>query len=64
MTTARLQARCSHQSYRVIAILKQAEAGSPVPGLCRQHGISNVTLNTLVLLHATGADEMLACIRQ
>jgi putative transposase len=25
------------------AILKQAEAGSPVPKLCREHGISNAT---------------------
>jgi len=28
---------------QIIAILKQAEAGSPVPGLCREHGISNAT---------------------
>ena len=28
---------------QIIAILKQAEAGSPVPELCREHGISNVT---------------------
>jgi len=26
---------------QIIAILKQAEAGSPVPELCREHGISN-----------------------
>ena len=29
---------------QIIAILKQAEAGSPVPELCREHGISNATL--------------------
>ncbi|GKS68780.1 putative transposase [Nitrosomonas sp. PY1] len=26
-----------------MAILKQAEAGVPVPELCREHGISNAT---------------------
>ncbi|RLK58476.1 putative transposase [Stenotrophomonas rhizophila] len=28
---------------RIIAVLKQAEAGTPVPDLCRQHGISSAT---------------------
>ena len=28
---------------QIIAILKQAEAGTPVPEPCRQHGISSVT---------------------
>lgn len=28
---------------QIIAILKQAEAGSPVPELCREHGISGAT---------------------
>ncbi len=28
---------------QIIAILKQAEAGSPVAELCREHGISNAT---------------------
>ena len=28
---------------QIIAILKQAEGGSPVPELCRKHGISNAT---------------------
>lgn len=28
---------------QIIAILKQAEAGSPVPKLCLEHGISNAT---------------------
>ena len=26
---------------QIIAILKQAEGGSPIPELCREHGISN-----------------------
>ena len=26
-----------------MAILKQAEAGTPVPELCREHGMSNAT---------------------
>ena len=29
---------------QIIAILKQAEGGSPVPELCREHGISNATI--------------------
>lgn len=27
----------------IIAVLKQAEAGTPVPELCREHGISSAT---------------------
>jgi putative transposase len=26
-----------------LAVLKQAEAGTPVPNLCREHGISSAT---------------------
>jgi putative transposase len=28
---------------QIMAVLKQAESGTPVPDLCRQHGISNAT---------------------
>lgn len=28
---------------QIIAVLNQAEAGTPVPDLCRQHGISSAT---------------------
>jgi putative transposase len=28
---------------QIVGILKQAEAGSPVPSLCREHGISSAT---------------------
>ena len=28
---------------QILAILKQAEVGSPVPELCREHGISSAT---------------------
>ena len=28
---------------QIIAILKQAEAGTPVPEVCREHGISSAT---------------------
>ena len=28
---------------QIIAVLKQAEAGTPVPELCREHGISSAT---------------------
>ncbi|MNI91804.1 Transposase [compost metagenome] len=31
---------------QIITILKQAEAGSPVPELCREHGISSATFYT------------------
>lgn len=29
--------------HQIISILKQAESGTPVPDLCREHGISNAT---------------------
>jgi len=28
---------------QIMAILKQAEAGSPIPELCREHGMSSAT---------------------
>ena len=28
---------------QILAILKQAEAGAPVPQLCREHGMSSAT---------------------
>jgi putative transposase len=28
---------------QIIAVLKQAESGTPVPNLCREHGISSAT---------------------
>ena len=28
---------------QILSILKQAEAGTPVPELCREHGMSNAT---------------------
>ena len=28
---------------QIIAVLKQAEAGTPIPELCREHGISSAT---------------------
>lgn len=31
---------------RIIAVLKRAEAGTPVLELCRQHGISSATFYT------------------
>ncbi len=30
---------------QIMAILKQAEAGIPVPALCREHGMSNATFH-------------------
>lgn len=29
--------------HQIIAVLKQAESGTPVPDLCREHGISSAT---------------------
>ena len=31
---------------QIIAVLKQAEAGTPVPELCREHSISSATLGS------------------
>ena len=28
---------------QILAILKQAEAGTPVPEICREHGVSSAT---------------------
>ena len=28
---------------QILAVLKQAEAGTPIPQLCREHGISSAT---------------------
>ena len=40
---------------QIIAILKQAETGTPVPEVCREHGISSATFygapNTQVWMH-------------
>ena len=32
-----------HTDSQIIAILKQSEAGTPVPDLCREHGMSSAT---------------------
>ena len=29
---------------QIMAVLKQAEVGTPVPDLCREHGVSSATL--------------------
>ncbi len=35
------KSRCSDS--QIIGILKQAEAGTPVPELCREHGMSSAS---------------------
>lgn len=35
--------KARHKDSQIIAILKQAEAGIPVPQLCREHGMSTAT---------------------
>ncbi len=35
--------RSKFSDSQIMAILKQAEAGTPVPELCREHGISSAT---------------------
>ena len=35
--------KSSFTDSQIIAVLKQAEAGTPVPELCREHGISSAT---------------------
>ena len=32
-----------HTDSQIMAILKQAEVGTPVPSLCREHGMSSAT---------------------
>ena len=35
--------KSKYSDSQIMAILKQAEAGSPVPELCREHGMSSAT---------------------
>ena len=35
--------KSSFSDSQIMSILKQAEAGTPIPGLCREHGFSNAT---------------------
>ena len=35
--------RSKYSDSQIIGILKQAEAGTPVPALCREHGMSSAT---------------------
>jgi putative transposase len=34
---------CRYTDSQIMAILKQAEAGTPAPALCREHGMSSAT---------------------
>ena len=36
--------KSTYSDSQIMAILKQAEAGTPVPELCREHGMSSATL--------------------
>ena len=35
--------RSKYTDSQIMAILKQAQAGTPVPALCREHGMSSAT---------------------
>lgn len=35
--------KSKYSDHQILAILKQAEAGTPVPELCREHGMSSAT---------------------
>lgn len=35
--------KSKYSDHQIINILKQAEAGTPVPELCREHGMSSAT---------------------
>ena len=35
--------KSKYSDSQIMAILKQAEAGSPIPELCREHGMSSAT---------------------
>lgn len=36
-------AKPRHTDSQIMAILKQAESGTPIPQLCREHGMSSAT---------------------
>ncbi len=38
--------RSKFSDSKILPILKQAEKGTPIPELCREHGISNATFTT------------------
>jgi len=38
-----LHEKIRYTDSQILLILKQAEAGTPVPELCREHGMSNAT---------------------
>lgn len=35
--------KSKYSDHQILAILKQAEAGTPIPDLCREHGMSSAT---------------------
>ena len=35
--------KSKYSDSQIMAILKQAEAGAPIPGLCREHGMSSAS---------------------
>jgi len=38
-----LHEKSRYSDSQILSILKQAESGTPVPELCREHGMSNAT---------------------
>ena len=42
-TITRSDQKSRYSDSQIIAILKQAEAGTPVPALCREHGMSSAS---------------------
>ena len=49
---------------QIIAILKQAEGGSPVPELCREHGISNATFYKWRTKFGDMDASLMACMKE
>lgn len=49
---------------QIIAILKQAEGGGPVPKLCREHGFINATLYKWRAKYGGMDASLMACMKE
>ena len=49
---------------QIISILKQAEAGAPVPDLCREHGISSALFYRWRSKYGGMDASMMACMKE
>ncbi len=49
---------------QIMAILKQAEAGTPVPELCREHGMSSATFYKWRAKFGGMDASLMACLKE